>query len=150
MLSIFLKSLKDQYILKAQGHFWKKRGKMEFTVLAFLHIPEAGACVCRGTSQLYQSHSTSVVCRLMYELWKQDYKQCEVKESFLGIYLPQDTQHRVGKLSSQCVLAEWNLQRLSASHCLHYIRLPETGSRELVHYVCSIDSKANVYEKKGQ
>lgn len=123
---------------------------MEFTVLAFFHIPEAGACVCRGTSQLYQSHSTSVVCRLMYELQKQDYKQLEVEEYFLGIYLSQGTQHRVGKLNSQWILAEWNLERLSASHCLHNIRLPETGSWELVHYVCSIDSKANVYKKKGQ
>ena len=72
--------------MRAEGHFWKKRQQMEFTVLACFHIPEAGACVCVGggwISWLYQSYSSSfVVCQLMYGLLQQDYNQPEAKGSF--------------------------------------------------------------------
>lgn len=53
-------------------------------------------------------------------------------------------------VSTQWILAEWYWEILSASHCLPNTRLPGVNSWRLVHYICSMGSKANAYRRKGQ
>lgn len=125
---------------------------MEFTVLAFFHIPEAEACVCVGGFLGYINH---ILSPLLFADWYMDYcnkiisnlKSKDLLKNCICLRMlsiMQGNSKYSGFLLNGIERFFLLLIAYLTSGCI------EVMSWKLIHYVCSVNSKANAYTRAGQ